>query len=188
MLKAENRHARGCIERSSLICFGGASPALASQSNRALSFGKSTLPSARPPADAILHIPETRLSITSNSQAPFWKAPVLRGSLFICQDSYVRPNVGKGSRPCENVREPRKRRTVFSIAFLGYPSPAPLVFRLTKLRRTFYAQIERASFHTAWVERRPRNRVSIVRFSALGRPGRKPTTQSFETITGRNFA
>ena len=24
-----------------------------------------------------------------------------------------------GSRPCENVREPRKRRTVFSITFIG---------------------------------------------------------------------
>ena len=32
-------------------------------------------------------------------------------------------------RPCENVRELRKRRTVFSIAFFGYPSPALLVFR-----------------------------------------------------------
>jgi hypothetical protein len=61
-----------------------------------------------------------------------------------CQGVRYRP------RPCENVREPRKRRTVFSIAFFGWPSPALLVFRLTKLRRTFYAQIERASFRTAW--------------------------------------
>jgi hypothetical protein len=29
------------------------------------------------------------------------------------------PDVRIGSRPCENVREPRKRRTVFSIAFFG---------------------------------------------------------------------
>jgi hypothetical protein len=28
-------------------------------------------------------------------------------------------NVRYGARPCENVREPRKRRTVFSIAFFG---------------------------------------------------------------------
>ena len=28
-------------------------------------------------------------------------------------------NVRKGSRPCENVREPRKCRIVFSIAFFG---------------------------------------------------------------------
>ena len=27
--------------------------------------------------------------------------------------------VGYWSRPCENVREPRKRRTVFSITFIG---------------------------------------------------------------------
>ena len=59
--------------------------------------------------------------------------------------------VGKGSRPCENVREPRKRRTVFSIAFFEQPSPELLVFRLTKSRRTFYAQVERANFRTAWV-------------------------------------
>src|SRR5215472_7978036 len=51
-------------------------------------------------------------------------------------------NVCNGSSPCENVRDPRKRRTVFSIAFFGYPSPALLVFRLTKSRRTFYAQNE----------------------------------------------
>jgi hypothetical protein len=29
-----------------------------------------------------------------------------------------------------------------------------LVFRLTKLRRTFYEQIELASFYTAWVDLR----------------------------------
>ena len=57
-----------------------------------------------------------------------------------------------GSRPCENVLEPRKRRSVFSIAFFGQPSPELLVFRLTKSRRTFYAQIERGSFRTASVE------------------------------------
>ena len=59
--------------------------------------------------------------------------------------------VGKGSRPCENVREPRKRRTVFSIAFFEQPSPELLVFRLTKSRRTFYAQVERGSFRTGSV-------------------------------------
>jgi hypothetical protein len=58
----------------------------------------------------------------------------------------------KGSRPCENVCEPRKRRIVFSIAFFGQPSPELLVFRLTKSRRTFYAQIERGSFRTASVD------------------------------------
>jgi hypothetical protein len=34
-----------------------------------------------------------------------------------------------------------------------------LVFRLTKLRRTFYEQIEHASFHTAWgIKSRSRRR------------------------------
>ena len=59
------------------------------------------------------------------------------------------------SRTCENVREPRKRRIVFFIAFLRQPSPELLVFRLTKSRRTFYAEIERGSFRTASVERGP---------------------------------
>jgi hypothetical protein len=54
-----------------------------------------------------------------------------------------------GARLCENVREPRKRRTVFSIAFFEQLSPELLVFRLTKLRRNFFAQIERGSFRTA---------------------------------------
>ena len=31
----------------------------------------------------------------------------------------LRRDVSCGSRPCENVREPKKRRTVFSIAFFG---------------------------------------------------------------------
>jgi hypothetical protein len=35
-----------------------------------------------------------------------------------------------GSRPCENVREPRERRIVFSIAFFVQPSPELLAFRL----------------------------------------------------------
>src|SRR6516162_8827665 len=59
-----------------------------------------------------------------------------------------------GVHRCENVRAPRKCRIVFSIAFFEYPSPALLVFRLTKLRRTFYERIERASFRTAWTQSR----------------------------------
>jgi len=50
---------------------------------------------------------------------------------------YEGPNVGKGSRPCENVREPRKRRIIFSRAFFGQPSPAFFVFRMTKWRKDF---------------------------------------------------
>jgi hypothetical protein len=52
------------------------------------------------------------------------------------------------------VREPRKRRTVFSIAFFGIAVVSIFVFRFTKLRRTFYEQIEHGSFRTAWVELR----------------------------------
>jgi hypothetical protein len=37
-----------------------------------------------------------------------------------------------GTRPCENVREPRKRRIVFSIGLFEQPSPELLVFRLAK--------------------------------------------------------
>ena len=66
----------------------------------------------------------------------------------------TRSGVGSGCRPCENVGEPRTRRTVFSITFIGQPSPALLGFRLTKLRRTFYERIERANFRTAWVDLR----------------------------------
>jgi hypothetical protein len=57
-----------------------------------------------------------------------------------------------GVHRCENVREPRERRIVFSIAFFVQPSPELLAFRFTKSRRTFYAQIERGSFRTASVD------------------------------------
>jgi len=80
--------------------------------------------------------------------APVWRAPAV---------------VSFRPRPCENVHEPRKRRTAFSIAFPGQPSPAVLVFRLTKLRRTFYEQIERASFRTS-----PDPNPSFLRNSSLG--------------------
>src|SRR5690349_6747528 len=61
---------------------------------------------------------------------------------------YAEASVRNGSRSCENVREPRKRRIVFSIAFFGQPSREFLVFRLATSRRTFYAQNERGSFRT----------------------------------------
>jgi hypothetical protein len=47
-------------------------------------------------------------------------------------------NDGKGARPCENVRERRNPRIVFSIAFFGQPPPELLVLRLKKSRKTFY--------------------------------------------------
>src|SRR5205809_157118 len=53
-------------------------------------------------------------------------------------------------RLCENAQEPTRRRIVSSIAFFRGRPPALFVFRLTKSRRTFYAQIERQRFYTAW--------------------------------------
>ena len=46
-------------------------------------------------------------------------------------------------------------RMVFLYCLLPIAPPEPLVFRLTKLRRIFYANNERLSFRTASVDRRP---------------------------------
>jgi hypothetical protein len=54
----------------------------------------------------------------------------------------------KGSRLCENAQEPTRRRIVFSIALFPVAATALFLFRLTKLRRTFYAEIECLCFHT----------------------------------------
>jgi hypothetical protein len=54
-----------------------------------------------------------------------------------------------GARLCENAQEPTRRRIVFSIALFPVAAIALFLFRLTKLRRTFYAQIECLCFHTA---------------------------------------
>src|ERR1700694_1730059 len=56
-------------------------------------------------------------------------------------------------RLCENSLEPRTRRIVFSIAFSQEKSPVPSVSTTKKLRQKFYAQDQRRSFHTAWVNR-----------------------------------
>src|ERR1035437_475746 len=61
-------------------------------------------------------------------------------------------DVRKGSRLCENVLEPRIRRIVFSISFSRQNWKVQLVFTSTKSRRNFYTQVERQSFHTAWVK------------------------------------
>jgi hypothetical protein len=60
-----------------------------------------------------------------------------------------------GAGRVKNVREPRKRRIIFLLPSSDSPSPAFLVFRLSKLRRTFYAQIARGSFRTASVDSCP---------------------------------
>ena len=53
---------------------------------------------------------------------------------------------------CENVREPRMHRIVFSIVVSQRKLLVQLVSASTKLRQMFYTQIERRSFHTAWVK------------------------------------
>jgi hypothetical protein len=60
-------------------------------------------------------------------------------------------HVAFGSRLCENVLEPRMRRIAFSISFSRQSWKVQLVFTSTKSRRNFYTQVERQSFHTAWV-------------------------------------
>jgi hypothetical protein len=44
-------------------------------------------------------------------------------------------------------------RIVFSIAFCQQHLPVRLVSATTKSRWKFYAQVQRLSFHTAWVNR-----------------------------------
>ena len=61
-------------------------------------------------------------------------------------------HVQEGSRLCENVLEPRMRRIAFSISFSRQSWKVQLVFTSTKSRRNFYTQVERQSFHTAWVK------------------------------------
>jgi hypothetical protein len=57
------------------------------------------------------------------------------------------------------------RRIVFSISFSRQNWKVQLVFTSTKSRRNFYTQVERQSFHTAWVKRR--NTRSEQMWSAL---------------------
>jgi hypothetical protein len=44
------------------------------------------------------------------------------------------------------------RRIAFSISFSRQGWKVQLVFTSTKSRRNFYTQVERQSFHTAWVK------------------------------------
>jgi len=64
-----------------------------------------------------------------------------------------RANVRSGSRLCENANERTMPRIVFSIAFFRQKPPVQLVATSTKSRWKFYTQVERQSFHTAWVNR-----------------------------------
>src|SRR4030088_1374897 len=50
---------------------------------------------------------------------------------------------------CENVREQRTRRIVFSLFLLRPRRPVLFFSYSTQLRQTLYAQVRRRSFHTA---------------------------------------
>src|SRR5215469_4914724 len=66
--------------------------------------------------------------------------PVARGATF-----------GRSCpRPCENAQEPTMWRIFFSIAHFPIAATGLFFFRLTKLRRTFYVQVECLCFHTGW--------------------------------------
>src|SRR5215472_8318087 len=51
-------------------------------------------------------------------------------------------------RLCENTQEPRRRRSIFSIALFPIAATGVFFFRLTKSRKIFYAQIYCLCFHT----------------------------------------
>jgi hypothetical protein len=75
--------------------------------------------------------------------------PLCCGIVGQCNE---RPRSAMGSRLCEKSHEPRKRRIVFSIAVSRPRLPVQLVSVSMKLRLIFYTQIERRTFHTAWVK------------------------------------
>lgn len=69
---------------------------------------------------------------------------------------FRRADVRFGSRLCENALEPRTLRIVFSIALCKQQLPVRLIPAATKSRWKFYTQVQRLSFHTAWVKNRQR--------------------------------
>src|SRR5260370_22956444 len=78
----------------------------------------------------------------------------------------------KGPRLCENVRETRMPRIVFSFAYFRQKLPVQLVSTATKSRWKFYAQVGRRSFHTAWTRSGPRktdHRLMLVRLCELAK-------------------
>src|SRR5262249_34744686 len=58
-------------------------------------------------------------------------------------------------RPGENGQEPTMWRIFFSIAHFPIAATGLFFFRLTKLRRTFYVQVECLCFHTGWPQTCP---------------------------------
>ena len=105
---------------------------------------------------------------------------------------YVRQRIGEGlesthccrfphdtgwtavDRACvKNAEEPIRRRIIFSIALFLIVATARFLFRLTKSRSTFYAQIECLSFHTASTL----SGRSLVVFSIMGKSCRKSRSE-----------
>src|SRR5882757_6417157 len=85
-------------------------------------------------------------------------------------------HVSVGSRLCEHSLEPRTRRIVFSIVFSQEKSPVQSVSTTMKLRHKFYAQVQRRSFHTAWVQTGSGHAKTACPFypqeqTSSGRPG-----------------
>ena len=59
---------------------------------------------------------------------------------------------GQGPSLCENVREQRMRRIVFSLFLFRLRLPVLFFSYSTQSRQTFHAQVRRWSFHTGWVK------------------------------------
>src|SRR5215469_11325929 len=69
---------------------------------------------------------------------------------FIAVDLHHLLLAGLPAHLCENAQEPTRGRIIFSIPLFPIVATALFLFRTTKSRRTFYAQIECLCFHTAW--------------------------------------
>src|SRR6516164_8911424 len=68
---------------------------------------------------------------------------------FIAVDLHHLLLAGRPAHLCENAQEATRQRIIFSIALFPIAATALFLFRLTKSRRNFYAQIECLCFHTA---------------------------------------
>jgi hypothetical protein len=69
---------------------------------------------------------------------------------FIAVDLHHLLLAGLPAHPCENAQGSTSRRIIFSIALSRIAATALFLFGRAKSRRTFYAQIKRLCFHTAW--------------------------------------
>src|SRR5215472_5344601 len=86
---------------------------------------------------------------TRRTLLPTWAGLAPAGSRQLRLAHHHLLLAGLPAHLCENAQEPTRRRIVFSIAVFPTAATALFLFRLTKSRRTFYAQIECLCFHTA---------------------------------------